>query len=159
MNPKETVQALLVVEAQAKALDARKAELRNQLDEHLRSVWENDGIVSTLKAPGLGTVSLAGCDSTSLEVVDPDAYLQWAKENHPDLVRVVTIVESSLLTALGKSGAVDPDGRLITDEGELVPGIEAVARRPYLRVALDREAKARAIAELERLEQPVEVSS
>lgn len=157
MNTKDTVQALLAVEAQSKALDARKTELRNQLDTHLRAVWESEGIVSTLKAPGLGTVSLSGCDSTTLEVTDPDAYLEWAKENHPDLVRVVTLVEASLLTALGKSGVSDPDGRLITGDGEMVPGVEVVAKRPYLSVRLDREAKARAVAELGEI--PVEVEA
>ena len=157
MNVPALLDELLHVEATHKALDARKTELRNQLDNHLRSVWESEGIVSTLKAPGLGTVSLSGCDSTTLEITDPDAYLEWAKENHPDLVRIVTLVEASLLTALGKSGASDPDGRLITNDGEMVPGVEVVAKRPYLSVRLDREAKARAVASLEEIPVGVEV--
>jgi hypothetical protein len=149
VNTREAVQALLEVEAQVKALDTKRSELRAVLDDHLRGVWETEGIASTLKAPGLGTVLLAGCDSTVTEITDPDAYTRWAQENHPDLVRTAPLVETSLLTALTKGGVVDPDGRLVTGDGEVVPGVEVRPRRPYLTVKLDREARARAVAALE----------
>ena len=184
MNTRETVQALLEVEAKAKALDSRRTELRDILDDHLRGVWETEGIASTLKAPGLGSVTLAGCDSTTTEVVDGGAFHAWAVENHPESVavvirlqgttpdqlravdslmqtaadlgaRITTEVDPGLLVGLAKGGVAN-EGRLFTEDGQ-VEGVEVRAKRPFLSVKLDREAKARAVAALEGV--PTEVSA
>lgn len=53
------------------------------------------------------------------------------------------------LTALVKAGRLDVDaGQLISEDGELVPGVTVHPKEPYLSVRLNPEAKARARAEL-----------
>lgn len=144
MTTQELLTDLLNVEAQAKALDKKRTELRDALDQDLRTRWEEDGIATTLKAPGLGSVTLAGTEATAPQIVDDAAYLEWAREHHPDLVRTVTLVEASLLTALCKEGKADSEDRLVTPDGEVVPGVELRARRPWISIRLSAEAKARA---------------
>ncbi len=56
--------------------------------------------------------------------------------------------EPGLLRGLAKSGA-SLEGKLATEDGELVPGVAVVPKAPYLSVRLVEEAKARARAALE----------
>ena len=72
-----------------------------------------------------------------------DALVEFARQHGGTLS---TEVEPLLLSALSKTGAATPDGRLVAKDGDLVAGVEVREKEPYLRVVLDKEAKARARA-------------
>ncbi len=62
---------------------------------------------------------------------------------------VVVKVHPSVLTGLLASGRVTDEGQVISEDGEIVPGVHVAKKDPYLSVRLHREAKARARARAE----------
>lgn len=184
MDVKGKLELLLEVEGDIEARKAVKAELRGELAAEAIRRWEEEGAAPSWKAPSLGTASLCGTDSREPVVVDRPAWEAWAAENHPESVELVlrlpvgalkaeprlavnlvefarnaggyvsTEVASLLLGALSSKGVATPDDRLVTEEGELVDGVEFHPKEPYLRVVLDKAAKARARAAFDRARQP-----
>lgn len=78
---------------------------------------ENDGRKS-IKLPG-GTIrTRAG--STSVVVDNPDAFIEWAEANDPELVRVK---KEPNLSQIREVVTTTDDGSVITADGEIVPGL------------------------------------
>lgn len=59
------------------------------------------------------------------EVADPDAFMKWAEESHPELLK--TTVKPESLTVIKSALATTDDGEVITPEGEAVPGVTFTA--------------------------------
>jgi hypothetical protein len=174
MNVQQLLSELLTIEAQMGALKARKDELRGDLDTEARRRWDEDGAVPSFKVARLGSATLAGCDKTTTEVVNPEAYAAWARGAREESVALVLRIPApvidahadalaslqgaegiaeewqvhpAVLNGLVAAGRTDPDaGILIEETGEVVPGVRVSLKDPYLTVRLDPEAKRRALA-------------
>ena len=92
------------------------------LVEYAQECRENpDDGRKTVKLPAGSVTSRQG--STKWEV-DAERFLPWARTNHPDLIRVK---EDPNLPAIkdALAGAIDATaGKVITADGEIVPGVE-----------------------------------
>ena len=142
----ELAAELLTVEARAAALEEHRKALRAELEERARQEHAGSGALPRWATP-VGTVSW--CERKgSLAVLDDAAFRAWARATYGDR-GVVESVAGFVVNEVVKTAAVTPEEReLITPDGELVPGVRMGPESHYLSVRLDREAKARAVAEL-----------
>ncbi len=174
MNVQELLSELLTIDAKAAALKGRRDDLRAELDAEARRRWAEDGAVPSFKVARLGSATLSGCDSTTTEVVDLEAYAAWARGAREESVALVLRVPAEMidyvaeelaalhgakgveeewqvhpavLTGLVSEGRIDPEaGILIAESGEVIPGVIVRPKDPHLTVRLDPEAKRRALA-------------
>ncbi len=174
MNVATVLAELLELQMTEEALAARRKDLRAELEAEALHRLKADGAAPSWRAPGLGTASLCGVDSTELVVTDPAAYGAWAADERPestDLVvrvpvnrmteglradlasldliggRVTLEPHGGVLKALGASSMVDDEGRVFTENGQ-VEGVLSRKKAPYLSLRPLPEAKARAAARL-----------
>lgn len=185
LNVQEVLTELLATDARMAALKAHREELRSTLDAEARKRWVEDGAVPSWKVARLGSATLAGTESTTANVVDPDAYASWARGSRTESVTLeVTVpavavddhtealaalegadgvqsawrVHPGVLNGLVAEGRIDVDsGALWSGDGEVVPGVRVSLKDPYLSVRLVPEAKRRALAELAGDSQPEQV--
>ncbi len=176
MNVQVLLSELLETDARMAALKARRDELRSTLAEEAAKRYAEDGAVPSWKVPRLGTATLAGTDSTETQVTDEAAYAEWARVDRPEsvvyeLVMPATVVDDhaealaslegapgvtsafrvhpGVLSGLVASGRADPDaGKLIAEDGQIIPGVRVSRKEPYLSVRLTPEAKRRALAQV-----------
>jgi hypothetical protein len=141
----DLVAELLAVEARAAAVEAHRKELRSELEDRARAEHVLSGALPRWSVPGAGTASWCERKGT-MHPADLGALLGWVEATAPEMIE--RAVSPVLLNTLAKTCAVTPDGRVVTPGGELVPGLAVTEATHYLSVRLDREAKARAVAEL-----------
>lgn len=65
--------------------------------------------------------------------VDAEAFIEWARVNHPDLIRVK---EEPVLTDI-KTTFQTKDGFVFADTGEIVPGVHVEETEPTATVKID----------------------
>lgn len=94
---------------------------------------EDEGTIpATYKLPGGNLVRRKGRDS--VKVTDPDAFLDWAEVNETTAVK-----RSPLVTPLKDGGYEHVDGRVVTADGEVVPGVEVVTGEDTVSVKVTPE--------------------
>lgn len=161
MDVREALDRLLDIEASLVAIGAQRDALRSELLTEALHRWDNEGAAPTWRVPQVGSVHLAGAGRMALRIDDSDAYVAWAANDHPSAVRLQVDVEARLVPAAVivalQEAAVPirctvhprvietlvpgPDGQACTEDGEIVPGIRAAPKKPYLSVRLDAAAK------------------
>ena len=115
--------------------------LRRRLLDRALNTYENEGAAPTWRAGTLGTVGLT-VPKPRLSVFNEEAFaesvLRIAGEGAVEaVVRVKPNVKDALLSA---AEAVDVE-TVVTSDGELLAGVTAQARLPYLNVRLSKEAQ------------------
>lgn len=100
----------------------RSRAAREELNAAAQQELERDGIAPTWRVPGFGTVPLT-LTAPSIEVTDPDAYLTWVAERHPDEIETVRRVRPSFDERIRRSALKrgDPPS---TPDGEAIPGLK-----------------------------------
>lgn len=117
------LKALLAeIEASVKGGKAGLKELMDMLDIDSLAARLPDG-------PKVATVRRAG-GKASPKVTDPDKFLAWVQESHPD--EVVPAVRESFTRAV--LAEVDKNGAAVMASGEAVPGVEFLTGTAYLTV-------------------------
>lgn len=102
-------------------LDAQIEFREGQLVRYLQTLREADDKVSSHKLPSATITSRKG--RTSVQVPDEAAFAAWAQAN-PDLELASTVVKPDK-KRLGQL-SVTGDGQLVTEAGEVVPGVGIV---------------------------------
>lgn len=70
---------------------------------------------------------------------DDDALVPWLKEN--GMTEMVKVKESANWAELKKKLKEGPDGTMVTEDGEIVPGVKAEEREPKFTVTLNEKIK------------------
>lgn len=139
--------------AQVEETAARQIDRINEWAErryevlHGRARWEQEGLEMWHRAvladdPNRKTISLP-CGTLKSRVQQPvwvfddEAFIAWARENAPELVRVPEpqvdkAAAKKALLALPEGG-----GEVITEAGEVVPGAEVTFRGPSFTVVTE----------------------
>lgn len=148
MSVKNDLAALCSLEARIGALTAQRDDLRRRLLDTALDVLENEGAAPTWRAGDLGTVGLT-VPKPRVEVYDETAFAESALSIlGANAVEVVTRVRPNFRESLLAAGRATESGAVVTAHGEVVAGVTAKARVPYLHVRLSKEAKAAAAVEL-----------
>jgi hypothetical protein len=80
-----------------------------------------------------GTLAAKVPHAPKIDVVDPDAFIVWARANRPDLLRVKTEVDKSAVNRLPAApGPVHIDG-------EIIPGLVATEQVPSFTIRIAGE--------------------
>lgn len=168
---------VLTATADKTRAEARIARLRAVLDAEARRRHAEEGAAPSWKARGLGAVRLDGADAPLAPYVDdPEAVASYVAERAPsETVATITVPAGHLeaaLEALDLGGvvvegsrvevrpaylerlldeleAIDADTVADPSSGAVVPGVRATRPAARLVVALDRDAKARVLAEVD----------
>lgn len=118
--------------------DAARPE-QSSIDFHRGSLiayryrLEDEGKVpATYKLPGGNIVRRKGRES--YQVTDPDAFLDWARVNE-----TTAISEKPLVTPIKSAPYRAVDGQVVTEEGEVVPGVEVVTGEDTVSVKVNPE--------------------
>ena len=85
----------------------------------------------------LGAVTMTK-PRTAYKVTDPDALARWVAEQFPDKVEMVPVPKEWFVKGLLEQAKAN--GAPITDDGELVPGIEEVTGTSYASLKADPDA-------------------
>lgn len=149
MSVKDDLAALCAIEAKIGALTEQKDDLRRRLLDHALDAYEAEGAAPTYRVGTLGSVGLT-VPKPRVEVFDEDVFAQSVVSIVGDggveaVLRVKPNVKDALL---GAASATD-SGQVVLETGEVLDGVTAKARLPYLQVRLSKEAKAAAAVELE----------
>jgi hypothetical protein len=91
---------------------ARLVEYRRQLED------SDPKLPGTYKLPTVALKRTAG--RLSVKVLDEAAFIAWATENCPDAVKVTRAPLVSGLAGLARKD----DGQIVSEDGEVVPGVE-----------------------------------
>lgn len=169
----DLVAQLLSAEARLDVIGARVTDVRHRLIERAVEFYQAEGVAPTMRAPGLGTVSLA-VPKDKVAVDDVAAFAGWASSSYPTEVTAVyriPVMElpQALVDALEAAGvtpalevnptwqkgflekAACPDGVTVLDPhtGEIVDGLKLrpASLPSQISVRLDGEARNRASAE------------
>lgn len=156
MTVRDDLSALCKLEAQLAVLGEQKDVLRRRLLDHAMDTYENEGAAPTWRAGDLGTVGLT-IPKPRVEVYDEDAFAQSAisiagEGAVENVLRVKPNVKDAIL---GSATATDA-GSLVNPDGEVLGGVTAKARLPYLNVRLSKEAKEAAAGDLYRYQPTAE---
>lgn len=144
MSVRNDLTALCKIEAQLAVLGEQKDELRRRLLAHAMDTYENEGVAPTWRAGDLGTVGLT-IPKPRVEVYDEDAFAQSVVSIAGEgAVESVLRVKSNVKDAVLGSATATTSGSLVNPDGEVLAGVSAKARLPYLSVRLSAEAKAAA---------------
>lgn len=148
MSVRDDLAALCSLEAKIGALTEQRDALRRRLLDHALDTFENEGAAPTWRAGALGTVGLT-VPKPRVEVVDEDAFAQSAISiAGEDAVEAVLRVRHNVKDAILATATPTNSGSLVNPDGEVLAGVTASARLPYLNVRLSKEAKQAASDEL-----------
>ena len=121
--------------ADVTAGDRRELEFRyGQLEDYLRTLADGAEKQVTHKLPGCTLVYKPG--TPRVEVTDAAGFVEWAKANNRDLLRVpelpaFEVDKNAVKAAIGRTYATTPDGEVFNPFGEVVPGVRIVRTPSY----------------------------
>lgn len=105
---------------------------------HRRQLEDDPKAPKTVKLPSGQVKSRAGRDR--VEVVDEAAFLAWAAEHAPELVRVSRSADRAAVKRRLGDDLVAADEAIVTDAGEVVPGVAHVEGDRTFTVEPDTDA-------------------
>ncbi len=150
MNRTERLQQVLRLEGIAAAARSRAAVFRAELEQDAIAELDREGAAPTWRMPELGTVVLPTSKEEAY-VADPEAFLAWVKERHPEQVRTVEQVHAAYQRTLLATALLDEDAVLEPGTGEQIPGLVArpagVPRSLTIRPSAEAKAVFAAAAE------------
>lgn len=106
-----------------KPIDDSVAFLEGMLESYFRNLRKDGYDKASYKLPA-GTLKRSA-GRASIEIENEEALLEWVKENHPEWVHT-KISEAVPKSVLAKEMR---DGKIVTEDGEVVPGVAVVEPR------------------------------
>lgn len=106
------------------AQSARRIDyLHTLLVDYRRQLEEQDpSLPKTYRLPSGNLKRRAG--SESVQIADPDAFIEWARDGRLDLLRLTPAKD-----AIKRATTVTEDGTLVSADGEVLPGV-TITRGP-----------------------------
>ena len=111
-----------IADALKAEMDAGRADLTERLVELYDTLGSKSFDVKLESGKKVATLSLA-ITQPAPKVTDERAVLEWAKENAPDLVRVIPAREEVAVPGLLERLSFAEDGTAYDGNGEVVPGV------------------------------------
>lgn len=136
LSLKQAAESLAVVKTLADALNDEVKDRRAALTKRLVSEYIAEGTTKrAVKLPDGTTVAhvILTEPSAKTDATDTEALIEWASTNAPDLVETVehpateawteTVVNPKALNKFLETAKATADGAIITEAGEIVPGV------------------------------------